>query len=124
MKEETEEKLLGMLEWVEGATKSGADFLSEQTPLYVQELLVYHFWVSAAVWMIFGLLLIPMIYGGVKVYKMLTEGSEDNRALWCMLLPVYLIVTPPVIYNNSDWIKIKLAPRVFVVDYVTEKLGR
>jgi hypothetical protein len=125
MKEETEEKLLGMLEWVESAAKSGTEFLSEQTPLYIQELLYYYFWTSAAVWIFMGLLLIPMIYGVKQIYNMFNEGKEDDiRCVWFFVIISYLIFSPIVLYNNSDWIKIKLAPRVYVVDYVTEKLGK
>jgi hypothetical protein len=122
MKEETEEKLLGMLEWVEGVTKSGGEFLSEQTPLYIQELLHYHFWTSAVIWGFAGLTLIPIIFGVMKVKKMFDDNEEDYRVIWFLVFIVYLITTPPTLYHNSDWIKIKLAPRVYVVDYVTEKL--
>jgi hypothetical protein len=35
MKKEVEEKLVDMLNWAEGALKTGSDFVVEQTPLYI-----------------------------------------------------------------------------------------
>ena len=46
MKEELEQKSINLLNWLEQTIKTTVDFGAEQIPLFIQELLLYNYWMS------------------------------------------------------------------------------
>jgi len=122
MKPDVEEKLVDMLNWVEGALKTGSDFMVEQTPLYIQELLAYNFWISL-VWFILSLVVfIGCIFGGYRCKK--CKNPDEELFFVIMILSVPLFISTFGMYENTDWFKIKVAPRVYVVDYLRTELKK
>ncbi len=124
MDEEIKNKMMDLLTWAEGAAKTGSDFIVEQTPLYIQELLVYNFWTSLIWFIISFLFLIGSIYATYKSVKWMCESdnSEGFPLLLFLLMPLVLSVCGMA--DNTDWIKIKLTPRVYIVDYLREQIKK
>jgi hypothetical protein len=124
MKKEVEEKLVDMLNWAEGALKTGSDFVVEQTPLYIQELLVYNFWTSLICFILSLLVFIGTIFGGYKFARWCkrTATPEALPALTITILP--LMISSMTMSNHTDWFKIKMAPRVYIVDYLRTELKK
>lgn len=116
MKEELEKKSVELLGWLEQAIKSGADFASTQTPLYIQELLQYNFTVSL-IWFIIFLVL--AIICAVLFILGVRNPREDGRVPVGLIgFVVFIIMT----FCSCDWIKIKVAPRVYIMDYIEYKI--
>ena len=115
-----------MLEWAERATSTGVEFVAEQTPLYIQELLVYNFWISLICFLAFFIPLLLSIFLCWKVYRWLGEekGRWDNEGacIFFFIFPFALFTWGAL--ENADWLKIKLAPRVYIVDYLRTELKK
>jgi H+/Cl- antiporter ClcA len=123
MNAELESKSMELLQWLEQAIKSTADFTAEQIPLFVQELLHYNFVMSLS-YFIIGL-------GGATIATILTYKFAkwmEKEEVWgelgpIIMFPIALIVASILFsVHNTDWIKIKLAPRVYLMEYVKDQI--
>jgi hypothetical protein len=122
MKVELETKSLELLQWLEQAIKSTADFTAEQIPLFIQELLRYNFVMSLS-WFICGLLLfIITLYFTYRVIKWLSIGDNWEMSPALFFVVAFMIFPIGLMVNNTDWIKIKLAPRVYLMEYIKEQI--
>ena len=140
MNEQLQNQLTKMLEWAERATSTGVEFVAEQTPLYIQELLVYNFWISL-IWFVIGIIFLliginrtySVVWGKLSKEKwevqngiyISTLTSSGIQALISIILAVVgLIVGPIISANNLEFVKVATAPRVFVVDYLRTELKK
>jgi hypothetical protein len=125
MKPELENKLLDILNWVDGTTKPSVDFIVEQTPLFIQELLTYNFYFSLT---LFILSFLGAVGSILALYKIIKYLSKTNNAELFPPLVILLILPFTIsiigISHNLDWFKIKMAPRVYVVDYLRTELKK
>lgn len=118
-----EDKTIDIINWLEGAIKTSTDFASEQIPLFIQELLHYNF-VMSLLWFSSGILgAIIICYYTRKFWKWMV----DERCLpeWCPALIFCACGFGGCLIFascNTDWIKIKLAPRVYLMEYVKDNL--
>jgi len=118
-----------LLQWLSNTAQSTTDFLTIQTPLYVQELLAWSF-VYYTVWCVVSILFaVPFIYFIRQAIKEYDRTNAEDEELFC----VFLIFLCSVIvisalgascYNASQAIKIKVAPRVYLVDHILDKAGK
>lgn len=118
----------------------GVDFLKGEIPEYVSQLLVWH-GVYSFVQFIVGIsFILLMLWAVYKFFPRRDKdedgGYKDNWALDCdgdynqyiVLLSIYvlLFITIGIIaiiaYINLDWLQIIIAPKVWIVEYIT-KLG-
>ena len=121
MKKEVEEKLVDMLNWAEGALKTGSDFVVEQTPLYIQELLIYNFWASLTWFVISFICFIITIYATYRLVSYFVKTDKDALP-FTMFLVLPILLSIMAMEKNTDWFKIKVAPRVYIVDYLRTEL--
>lgn len=119
------EKLNSILSWVEETAKTAEAFAIEQTPLYIQELLAWNFWMSLIFWCVF--FVIPLAFAlflivlGVKEVK--KEDGEADFFGPCFAISVFSIIISIVGFcSNLEWLQITVAPRVFLMEYVSSKL--
>lgn len=124
MNDELRERLLSYLENLEKAAESGADFVIEQAPLYVQELITWEI-AHGVLWAVFFLLLcLPFLWLIARPLAILREQeNEDGVGGWILtvtclaLIAVWLsIATTHAAYA----MKAKIAPRVVIVEKLTE----
>lgn len=118
-----QEQLIGLLEWLDQA----AEFVVEQAPLLVQELLTYH--TLAGFYYVGGLVLITLLFAGIALGSQLRydkTGSEGAEILGMTSVIFGLISLTCSIIAGSVWIpiivKIKYAPRMFLMEYLRETL--
>lgn len=118
MKEQLEQKSIEMLGWLEQAIKTTAEFGAEQIPLFIQELLLYKFWMSLGGFAIGVLALIISIYTLFKFIKQCNKDKNDMASPFSIFWIVPIMISIAVIVNQTDWIMIKLAPRLYLLEYV------
>ena len=125
MNEKFQNQLTSLLEWAESATKTGTNFVVEQTPLYISELLAYNFWLSLTYFVMSVLLLVISLTATYKFIKYaLKQKSWESLMPFVMLFLFPIAIAISGMKINQEWIKIYLAPRLFVVDYLREELNK
>lgn len=116
------DKMNDLVNWLDTAAKTSSSFISEQTPLFITEYLNYNFWVSfiwfcVAVVVLIGAITASIIFF-VKGKKDRWYNENNVVGFWiCCLIALFMFA--PLSFN-SDWIKIKLAPRVYIVEHIKE----
>ena len=118
MKEQLEQKSIELLGWLEQAIKSTTDFGTEQIPLFIQELLLYKFWMSLGGCAMGVLALIVSIYALLKFIEWCNKDNNDDALPLSVFWALPLAISICAIYSNTDWIMIKLAPRLYLLEYV------
>lgn len=113
MKEEIVNKFMEkMLSYVNNLEQ----FASGEVPRYIQELLTYEMYKSIA-WIL--VLLLPLMLAAV-IIKIAIKEKEGIGGL-SFLTTLFLIVSFFVGVNTKNIIKIKVAPRLYIVDYLRGK---
>lgn len=118
MNEQLEQKSIELLGWLEQTIKTTADFGTEQIPLFIQELLLYKFWMSLGVFTIAILALIASIYTLCRFIKWCVKNQYDEALAGGMFWVIPIALSIYGICSNADWIMIKLAPRLYLLEYV------
>lgn len=114
MKEKILENLNYFLEYI----KQGTDFIKDQAPLYVQEIVTYHCTLYTSL-VIIGV--IGIIICIIFIKKALKYNSYDDLSIFAMIIGI--ISAFFVFLNFSPMLKTWLAPRVFVMDYIMQLVG-
>ena len=118
MKEEILNNLAGLIEYV----KQGADFVKEQAPLYVQELISYGIWISIFEMILCVLGVIGGVFGLVKLIKYMKTEEYDTDFIgalsMCFMALGALIIFCIVAFciDGETLIQATVAPRVYVVE--------
>ncbi len=120
-----------LLNWVEETARQTTDFASDQVPLYVQELLAWNFAISL-VWFGVHVVLLSAVAYFFKKYTFVKERwtEKDRYSEWpwdvrgttTFVGTLVCLATTLVVFCNLnlDWLKIKLAPRVWLVEYISD----
>ncbi len=125
-----QEKIDKIWAWVESASsKLGdaamkvTDFASDQIPLFIQELLTYNFYHSLLWFIVLGLLSGSMLYASYRLIKFAVNADnyDDKVGPSVFFAAMFFIFGGTIFFanlsHNTDWIKIKLAPRLYMVEY-------
>lgn len=139
MNEELKAKLLQYLEYIEQGVHKGADFVAEQTPLYVQELLAWHFWSYIGDATLFLLPAVVLTVGGRWLWNYGSPernkasdqrtNAENDFVFGTTLVPCFAYAIAVglmfgVIGKSFHAAKAKIAPRVIVVEKLQEALRK
>lgn len=122
------EKSNHLIDWLDSAAKGTGNFLSEQPPMVISEYLTYNFWMSLATFILCGLIfLVMVITGGVILKKkpFFTVDYRGGRDYFPTHMTGAAILSLSIIpfgssCNTLDWFKIKVAPRVYVIEKAAE----
>jgi len=138
MNEELQVQLIPILENTKEGIAKAVDFLCEQSPILVREILQWEFCKSAFLFGVFAVLFIIGVYYSNKMRKWViktdcrdtsycqnnSQHVLDNCCLCpgvCFTLYVLIyIVCPIILYNCLNWIQILVAPRYFLIKYVAD----
>jgi hypothetical protein len=118
MNEQLQAALTEVLKATTNTAGQAKDFLLGQLPDVVQQLLHYNF-VWSLIWWSFGafLLLVGLAWAVSWGISGARQGKEERlMAGGFGLIP--MIVGFPFILENFDWLKIWLAPKLYLLDYV------
>jgi hypothetical protein len=118
MDEQTKTLLAEYLKKLLQAAESGASFAAEQIPIIIQEKLAFDFWV-ATMWI--ALCLVAGILVSIGYYKInvKAEWDEDTTApttVAMFFVGVTLLMI--LLFNLITIIKIQVAPRLYIVEWL------
>ena len=116
MKEKILENLNYFLEYI----KQGADFIKDQAPLYVQELIKYHTALYFIYIIICFIILTVTLYMFFRGLKMLKQNHMSDMGCAAITIGGFGIVTTIafLIYNITCFTQVYFAPRVFILKYL------
>jgi H+/Cl- antiporter ClcA len=114
--------------------RTSKDFASEQIPLYVQELLTWGFW-DAIISCVFCLAtaLLSLAIMTVVFKKFRAFLKHENDPVFAVVVQIFVIIicltvlALPIkgfIMHGKEAIKIKVAPRVYLVDEVSKQINQ
>lgn len=114
-----------------GASKTGivkaVEFAQEQSPMVVQEFLVWKF-AQSVIWVIVGVIAIGVLGFLIKkcVSKLKNSKSDEDQIY---VLPIIISVVLSVVIcfanivpNVEQIVKVKVAPRVFMIEWVSNQV--
>lgn len=121
MDEKVTQKVLSYIEGLESRLSSVEGFAASEVPLYVQELLNYHFYYYSA--QVFGSFLICAFLCWFLRWVVKT-AIESNETISVIIFWLCLIFIPAVVFFDgaSKLFKISIAPRVYLVDHIADQL--
>jgi hypothetical protein len=121
MKVELEQKSVDLLNWLEQTIKTTADFGAEQIPLFIQELLLYNYWMSLSQFIVGIVGALLSSFAAYKFVKWsLKEDIDTLSSSMFFLFPISGFIF--FSYHNLDWFMIQLAPRLYLMEYVKEMI--
>lgn len=125
-------RISSILNWVEDTAKSVGTFTVEQTPIYITELLAWNFIVSMLYFIISSLslgvgiyLLRKSILGEFWASEWRGYSSYPKHPKMIANFVVSLVCLLPGLIgsmSNLDWIQIWVAPRVWLVEHISNLL--
>lgn len=100
--------------------KQGVEFIKDQAPLYVQELIKYHtalYFIYIVICFIILIVTLYMFFRGLKILK---QNSMSDMGCAAMTIGGFgiVITTAFLIYNITCFAQVYFAPRVFVLKYL------
>lgn len=121
MKEKILENLNYFLEYI----KQGTDFIKDQAPLYVQELIKYHmalYFIYIVICLIILIVTLYMFFRGLKILK---QNSMSDMGCAAMTIGGFgiVITTAFLIYNITCFTQVYFAPRVFILKYLLKLIN-
>lgn len=93
-------------------------FLTEQTPEYIEQLLVYKAY-SLKIWLIFIIILI-IIGFYIDIYLLIRAIKEDNNFYFGVFFTSFICLALISIFivTFNDIKQIELAPKVYILNYL------
>ena len=116
MQETLNQALQGLLD----AIITTKDFVIEQAPDVIQQLLAWQFTISLIGFVVLILTLVAIWTIGLFIRKK-TEGNFDKTMT--VLFTALASVIPLVLFPLAlDWLKILIAPKVFLIEYIANMI--
>jgi uncharacterized membrane protein YraQ (UPF0718 family) len=110
-----------------GASKTGivkaVEFAQEQSPMVVQEFLMWKF-AQSVIWVIVGVIALGVLsYLFKKCVDWLpeSEGESIIPGFFCVIM-IVLVCCMTVVPNIEQMVKVKVAPRVFMIEWVSSQV--
>lgn len=114
MNEQSQKVLSDLLSRAVQGVDKAVEFSQAQIPDVIHQLLVWNA-VSSLLIQVFLLILCVCI---VLVIRLAWKGDEEHLMLATMILGGLLLLTFTVfIFHNFDWLKIWLAPKLYLLEY-------
>ena len=110
-----------------GASKTGivkaVDFAQEQAPLVVQEFLMWKF-AQSVILVIFGVIALGVLG---YLFKKCVDWFRESQGLsmipgFVCVLIIVLVCCMNVVPNIEQMVKVKVAPRVFMIEWVSSQV--
>ena len=133
-----QEKTAELIDVLVTTLKESKSVVVEQAPLVIEQLLMWNFWKSLAVWSVSAVILIISLvffahsawgmYGYSKYYstefpenqkwEKYTKTSDDIRVLIILCSGVCIVVCSALCVCVIDWLQILLAEKVWLLNYL------
>lgn len=112
-----------------GASKTGivkaVEFAQEQSPMVVQEFLVWKF-AQSVIWVIVGVIAIGAL--GFLIKKCVSKISKsDEGEIYLFPIVISIVISVVICFANivpnvEQIVKVKVAPRVFMIEWVSNQV--
>ncbi len=103
--------------------QNGSSFIQGQLPDYVNQLLVFKVYENIVGFFVLFLLFAFSLFLSMLSFKKEKETEDEDFRLPAFLFLVLTIAFFSLLFIPTlDIIKIKIAPKVYIVDYLTEKI--
>lgn len=137
-----ESKFDGLIEWLEHSLRDGGDFLKQEAPEVAREIVEFGFWsnlviaiVCITTWGILMRILIPLLRKTFRIFrersKALKDSSDDPMIEFCamsgvgsLIVIACAILLPCIVGFATDCLKAKMAPRVYVLEWISKEVGK
>ncbi len=105
--------------------KKGVNLAKDELPLIAKQILAFYFWASV-IWLTAGaLLMLTGLYCHIQAIPVVHEGmrhgfrDDDPSAMWIVgAVVAYALGAVFIVANAIDIVKIKVAPRLFLLEYL------
>lgn len=114
-----------------GASKAGivkaVDFAQEQAPMVVQEFLTWKF-AHSVIWTIVGVIaLIALVVAFLKFKKLARDSDSGGDIIGFFgmvgcVIAFLCVCGSNVIPNVEQMVKVKVAPRVYIIEWVSDQV--
>jgi hypothetical protein len=133
-----EQNINDLILWVKTTATTTQGFITEQTPLYIKEFLSWYFWEAVFYASISAVLLcitLSVALWASKKYSKLRakelenderySGSSENDEIGVIIsLFASGMLLLPLFINAHNALKVKIAPRVIIVEELAHKLRK
>lgn len=109
------EQLLPIVERTKEGIIRGVEIIQEQAPEVVSEVLKWNFTISLIA-CICGIILAFLAIPIYKTVNKLVDGTVDDGMQ--LLAGAPLIIGLVVTFVNLNWLKIAIAPKLFLIEYI------
>ena len=114
-----------------GASKTGivkaVEFAQEQSPMVVQEFLLWKF-AQSVIWVIVGVIAIG-VFGFLikKCVSKLKNSKSDEDEIYVLPIIISVVLSVVICFANivpnvEQIVKVKVAPRVFMIEWVSDQV--
>ncbi len=131
-----EQNISDLVLWIKTTATATQGFVTEQTPLYIREFLSWYFWEAVFYASISTVLLcvtLSVALWAAKKYSKLRakeiekgiefNGSSENfQIAMAFALVASAVLLIPLSINAHNALKVKVAPRVVLVEEIAKKL--
>lgn len=115
MNEQAQKILEDLLKKASNGIDSAVSFSQAQIPDVIQQLLMWNAVSSAGIQIICVMAIITCVYLMIFAWN---EGDDGEAVLAVLFFTVVgSIACIVVIFNNFDWLKILLAPKLYLIEY-------
>ena len=110
-----------------GASKTGivkaVEFAQEQSPMVVQEFLMWKF-AQSVIWVIIGVIALGVLS---YLFKKCVDWFSESEGVSIIpgsffVLMIVLVCWKTVVPNIEQMVKVKVAPRVFMIEWVSSQV--
>lgn len=121
MNEEAQKILVDLLQKASNGIDSAVSFSQSQIPDVVHQLLVWNFTLSILLTILGSILFCAAQYASWLIFKKLRKdwaGDEFFEHPEAMIIGmIYIFTFSPLAWIGLDWIKIWLAPKLYLIEY-------
>lgn len=117
--------LIKALESTGNLIDKSVDMVMQQAPILVQEVLHWYFAYNLILFILGLIMLGVLAFLNFKFYKMelrFMKSGHDDGFLWLPVFVVDVAAFLTIVFNciNLTWLKILIAPRLWLIEYATQ----
>lgn len=126
MNDELQQRLTMYLDAIEASASKAGDFVVEQTPLLAQEYLAWEFWSSVMLCAASALVLVVLCAVFLRVWWAVKAEKDfdfnDHPEMMFLVIPLLFVALGVgcVAHNGANAVKVKVAPRVVLMEKIAE----
>lgn len=126
MDEELKAQIIPIIENTKEGLAKAVDFLCEQSPILVKEILWWHGIRSAILFIVLLAAFVYLCAKTKKVFGWLSDQRDPDIPLAELGMGTYCVGTfmacPTLLIANLTWLKILVAPRLFLLEFMKDAI--